>query len=274
MKKIAQYSTEKILTRLLTNKSTSNQWTYIIELRGRATDDIFRKSVLLTQSSVIKEREIGINILAQFSIPRRHKKKIIQIFFTLLQTETSKTIISAILYGIGHNNEKLTNKQVNILCSFKTHKSVFVRHGLTFALCTIEKKQAVDTLIDLSTDKNSSVRDWATFGLGSQIDWDTEKIRTALWNRVLDEEIAPKLEAISGLAQRKDPRIKAILIEELKEIDEDSLVILRAIDALNDKSFIPLIEKKIEQNKISSTLNEESLTTTLDNLKSIDNRNS
>lgn len=267
MNKITNYSTQKLFIRLLTNKSKANYWNYIIELRKRKTNEIFKKSIVLTQSNSIKERIIGINILAQFGQPRQHKKEIIQIFFKLLQSETNKYVISAVFFGIGHNNEKLTNKQVNILTSFQKHKSTYVRYSLVFALCTIQREQAIDTLIYLSNDRDVKIRDWATFGLGSQIDIDTEKIRKALWNRVSDKDETVKTEAIWGLAQRKDDKIKSILEEELNRLDDQQSIILEAIIELNDKSFIPILEKKIEQHKDSKMFNERWLVETLNKLK-------
>ncbi len=172
MNKLTNYKTEKIFDRILTNKSKENYWKYVRELRKRKTDEIFTKSVLLTKSKSAKERMIGTDVLAQFGFPRRHKKEIINLFFELLKSESDKKVISSILYGIGHNNEKLTNRQVEFLCSFRNHKSIYVKYSLVSALCTIEKDKAIDTLIELSNDKDSDIRNWATFGIGSQIKTD------------------------------------------------------------------------------------------------------
>jgi len=264
--KLTNYKTEKIFERLLTNKSKENYWKYVSELRKRKTDEIFKKSVLLTKSKSVKERIIGTDVLSQFGFPRRHKKEIIKLFFELLKSETDKKIINSILYGIGHNNEKLTNKQVEFLCSFGNHKSVYVKHSLVSALCTIEKDIAIDTLIKLSNDRDSDIRDWSTFGIGSQIETDNEKIRTALWNRISDKDEGAKFEAISGLAQRKDTRIKEVLKTELENLDEYGSLILESIEVFNDKEFIPLLEKKIIENKESKKVNENWLLDTLNKL--------
>ncbi|MFK7807412.1 MAG: HEAT repeat domain-containing protein [Saprospiraceae bacterium] len=269
MNKLTNYTTEKIFTRLLTNKSSSNWWNYVSELRKRATEGIFKKSLSLANSNVITEKEIGLTVLAQFGYPRVHKKEILKFFFKLLERERDRRILSPILYGIGHSNEKLTIKQINILCTFKTHKSTTVRHALVFALCTLENAKAIDALIYLSNDKDSDVRDWATFGLGTQIEIDNEKIRTALWDRVSDKDEGPRFEAISGLAQRRDYRIKNILTEELERIDEHGSLILEAIEQLEDKTFITLLEKKIIENRKTRTINEEWLLKTLEKLRAL-----
>ncbi|WP_299158800.1 hypothetical protein [uncultured Tenacibaculum sp.] len=266
MNKLTNYTSEKIFVRLLTNKSKKNYWNYVGELRKRKTNEIFKRSVLLTKSESAKERMIGTDVLSQFGFPRLHKKEIITLFFDLLKSETNKNVINSILYGIGHNNEKLTNKQVELLCSFQNHKSVYIKHSLIFSLLTIEKNSAIDTLIKLSNDKDPHIRDWSTFGIGSQIETDNEKIRTALWNRVSDKNNETKFEAILGLAQRKDKQIKEVLKKELENIDENGSPILESIELLNDNEFIPFLEKKVLENKKSKKVNEDWLLDTINKL--------
>lgn len=267
MNKLTEFSNEKIFSRLLKNKTSENYWKYISELRKRKTEYIFKKAIELTKSEISKEKIIGINILAQFGHPRLNLKEILNTFFGLLKIETDKNVISSLLYGIGHNNEKLTEKQIEIICSYKNHKSVNVRHSLVSSLLAIDKTQAVSTLIKLSKDKDSDVRDWATFGLGTQIELDNELIREALWNRIEDKDEGTRDEAIFGLAKRKDQRIKEILKIELENINEFGSLILESIEEFNDKDFINLIEKQIIKNKELKKVNEEWLDNTLQKLK-------
>lgn len=267
MNKLAEFSNEKIFTRLLKNKTSENNWKYITELRKRKTKDIFDKAVELTKSEISKEKIIGINILAQFGYPRLHLKEILSVFFRLLKTETDKNVISSLLYAIGHNNKKLTEKQIEIICSYKNHKSVNVRHSVVSSLLTIEKNEAVNTLIKLSKDKHSDVRDWATFGLGTQIELDNKLIRDALWERINDKDEGTRFEAISGLAKRKDKGVKEVLKTELENIDEFGSLILESIEEFNDADFIELIEEQIIKNKKLKKVNELWLLNALEKLK-------
>lgn len=76
-------------------------------------------------------------------------------------------MLFSIFYGISHNNENLTKKRVLKLIEFKNSKNNDVRYSLVSALSGIENPKAIETLIELSEDKYSSIRNWATFGIGT-----------------------------------------------------------------------------------------------------------
>lgn len=165
------WTNETIFSRLINNKSKKSYWDYITILRSRATTDIFEQAVQLTKSENLNEKIIGIDILAQFGLtPRPFHKQIIKLFFELLKTENNPKLLMSLLYAIGHNNENLTNKQIGKLASFSTTKNALIKEGLVFSLLTINHPKAIESLILLSSDKLNHIRDWATFGLGTQID--------------------------------------------------------------------------------------------------------
>lgn len=267
--RIKKYTNEKLFDRILNNKSNKNYWSYIIELRNRKTDDVFVKSVALTKSEILKEKIIGINILAQFGIPRQYQDEILDIYFNLLSTEIDKNVISSVLYAIGHNNNKLSQNQINSVCNFVNHESTKVRQSLVFALLSVENIKAIKTLVELTKDKNVAIKDWATFGIGVQISTDNEMIRKALWQRINDEDQSTRFEAILGLALRKDKNIKEVLKNELFKIDGTGSLILEAIEVYNDRDFIPLIEEQIKINKKLASIDEDWLLDTLNKLRLI-----
>lgn len=262
-----KWTNEKLFYRILNNKSDHTYNENIRELRGRGGKDIFKKSVALLHAESAEERCIGANILSQLGKPPRvYAKRIIKLFCVALKNETDAHVINAILFGIGHNNNHLTQKQTDFICSFRHSTDLKVRQALVFALQGLIYPSAIDTMIMFSRDKNNWIRNWATFGLGSNLFHDTEEIRVALWERVSDKYIYVRKEAIFGLAQLKDPGIKQILKDELKKMDTHSSIILEAIEVFEDKDFIPLLEQQIMDNKKSMTVNEDWLVNSLNKL--------
>lgn len=232
------WTDEKLFSRLENNKSDKAYWENVRELRSRANVSIFNKCVKLIKSPKPKQRTIAINVLSQLGpTPRPFFKQSRQLFFDILRKEKNKEVLLSVLAAIGHNNDNLPSTETAILTSFKSNKDENVRKALVFALLSVENKSAIDTLIHLTADKSSDIRNWATFGIGSQIEKDNKAIREALWQRVNDKHRETKLEAIAGLAKRKDSRIKEIIKKELLK-GEPGALLVDAINDLNDKELV------------------------------------
>ena len=251
------WTDEKLFFRLTNNKSDKTYWDNIRELRSRANANIFNACVKLIKSSKPKDRIIGIDILAQLGLtPRPFFKESRKLFFDILKKEKDPKALLSVLYAIGHNNEKLKSDEIALLVSFKDNADEGVREGLVSALLSVDNKLAIDTLIHLTTDKVSHIRDWATFGIGTQIERDNKLIREALWLRVDDKHQNTIFEAVVGLAKRKDKRIKEIIKRELLTENYGSLL-FEAIEELNDKDFLPLLKKHLGKAKKSDNNNPE-----------------
>jgi hypothetical protein len=85
------------------------------------------------------------------------------------------------------------------------------------------------------------VRDWATFGLGSQTELDTPAIREALLARTLDPDDDPRGEALVGLARCADLRVVPALLKELQRETVGSLAVEAARD-LGAETCLPALE--------------------------------
>jgi len=251
------WTDEKLFFRLLNNKSDKTYWDNLRELRSRANSNVFNTCVKLTKSTKPKERISGIDILAQLGLtPRPFLKESKKLFFDILKKEKNQKALLSVLYAIGHNNEKLKPDEIALLVPFKDNADEGVREGLVSALLSVDNKLAIDTLIHLTNDKVSHIRDWATFGIGTQIERDNKLIRAALWLRVDDKHQDTRFEAIVGLAKRKDKRIKEIIKKELLNEDYGSLI-FEAIEELNEKDFLPLLKKSLVKAKKSYSNNPE-----------------
>jgi len=235
------WTTEKLFTRLLNNKSEKSYWEYISILRSRPESEVFKRCVELTKSDIPKNRMVAVDILAQLGLPPRpFYNETIDIYFNLLEIEKEPKVIMSILFGIGHNNENLNKTQIKKLCSLADTKNSLIKEGLVSSLLGKNDVNAIKTLIHFSADRLNYIRDWATFGIGTQIEKDTIEIRNALWKRVNDKHQDTKFEAIVGLAKRKDNRVKEIIERELVG-GEYGTLLFDAILHLKDKDFLPLL---------------------------------
>jgi len=252
-----EWTDDKLFFRLLNNKSDKTYWDNISELRSRPNKSVFEKCNDLVNSDIAKNRMIGIDILAQLGIsPRPFYKETIDLYLDIVKKERDNKILKSLLYAIGHNNDNLNQEQIENLIAFKTFESNAVRQGLVSSLLGLENNQAIDTLIDLSNDKVASIRNWATFGIGSQIETDNDKIRKALWSRTSDKNQDTKLEAIVGLANRNDIKVKEIIKQELIN-GEYGTLLFEAIELLDCVELIPLLNDNLNSGKSDSNVNPE-----------------
>lgn len=203
------WTDEKLFFRLINNKSDKTYWDNVSALRRRPTKSVFDKCIQLTHSKNEKERTVGIDVLAQLGLtPRPFYAATNKRFFELLKIEKEPKVLMSLLYAIGHNNDNLSKSQIEALCELENSDNNLIKEGLVYALLGIDDPRAIDVLIKYSSDKLSHIRNWATFGLGSQITRNNKKIRDALWNRINDKHKETRDEAIAGLALRNDIRIK------------------------------------------------------------------
>lgn len=248
-----KWTDDKLFHRLLHNRTNEAYWNNIRELHRRGTKEVFYMGYKLALSKVNKEKLIGIDVLAQIDFHYgSYNKQKLDLYFELLKKEKDSKVLWSTLYAIGHNNGKLTSSHIKILNSFINNNDIEIRQGLVYSLLAVENQKAIDALILLSSDRIASIRDWATFGLGTQIDRNNKKIRDALWKRVADKDQNTKEEAIFGLAKRKDVEIKLILKKELLE-GQFGMLLFDAIEELNDMYLLSLLEKNIKVYKQNNT---------------------
>jgi len=251
------WTDDKLLSRLINNKTDKSRWVYIQILRSRPSENLFNNCLVFTKSSDPKIRKIGIDILAQFgSSPRPFLNQTLKIYFDLLNIESDPKVLMSLLYSIGYNKDNLNKEQIDKICSLVDNKDNWVKEGLVFALQGIDNFNAIEILIKLSSDKLSHIRNWATFGLGTQIESDNKDIREALWKRVNDKHQETKLEAIVGLAKRKDNRVNEIIKREIIGGGYGTLL-FDAIIETQDRRFLPLLKQNLKTIKGDKTINPE-----------------
>jgi HEAT repeat protein len=148
-------------------------------------------------------------------------------------------VIAQALHAAWNNEASLA------LLPFASHPDADVRLAVTRALPggvddPAAKDRVARALVQLTNDDSSQVRDWAVFGLGSILDVDTPEIREALRAHLFDSDLDTRLEALVGLAERRDPTILDLLRDELRGDTVERLVV-DAARAFADSSLLPLL---------------------------------
>ncbi len=210
------------------------RWDDIGALQNRGGSEVFAAAARLISSGDERERSLGVDILAQGHIAEKPMRdRAIPLLLDLAARERNPIVIASLCHAFGHLHDPATIDAVRM---WATHPDENVRFGVVHGLSCYEDHRAIETLIQLSADDDSDVRDWATFSLGTQITTDTPAIRNALRVRLDDPDDDTRMEALAGLARRCDPGVMEALRVLLADTDIDVLPLAAGL-ALADPSF-------------------------------------
>ena len=211
----ADWSDDALIEKALAYKDANKRWSVVMALHGRTSPGTLAKAVELLFAPAVKQRTLGADILGQLGYQKKRWKASERCTALLrqLRTESSATVLCRIGMALGHMREK---RAVGPLKRLVTHRDADVRYAAVHGLSGVDSRPALTALIRLSKDKAAKVRDWATFGLGAMTDADFPALRQALRERLDDRDYDTRLEAIAGLAERKDPEARQIVEYWLK----------------------------------------------------------
>jgi len=245
-----------LFERAIKAKYQNLYWKTILELRKFVDDEMIEKCFELINSKNQKSKIIAINILSQLGTKRtKFAKKLINKLFEFLQESENEKLTISCLIAISHNNNFITKKQIKFLEKFKKDKSKEIRYALVFSILKLEDETAIKTLIKLSDDRSPKIRNWALFGLGTQIKSDNKEIRKILYKHCFDKDEQSKQEAIKGLANRKDERVYEIILNELKSENLGSLIFETIMDIKNGEIFLPELLKILKNSQTDKNVN-------------------
>jgi HEAT repeat protein len=220
------------------------RWAIIRELHRSTDRTTFDAACALAGSTDLRERIVALDVLAQIGYSAGRP----------FLEETLPVLIDA----CGHRDADVVASAVSALgCLWDPralpailrqagHPSDNVRHSVAVAIPGAAgdppSPHAVEALIALSADPDGETRDWATFGLGSQLEGeDTDVIRDALAARLEDPDGDTSGEALLGLALRRDPRALPALLACLD--DDPGNLIVEAAAALGAPEALPALQR-------------------------------
>lgn len=216
-------------------------WEYVAILHQRGSWEVFQAAQSLCQTDCVVEKTLGANILGQLGVPNRtFPNECVDVLLSLLRSEVDIGVLDATCFALGHTSD---NRAAAELAKLATHPSDLIRYGVAFAIANLQNQIAIDTLIQLTTDTVVEVRDWATFGLGNQIETNNPEIRNALLHATTDPDDIVRGEAFMGLARRRDERVLNPMIHELSVWHslKHGDYVLDAAAELGDARLLPIL---------------------------------
>jgi HEAT repeat protein len=235
------HSVDELFSVVVREPDDDARWGAIQALHALGTREVFERAVLLCRAPRAEERIAGADILGQLNAFSDDAMNTL----VAMLADREPSVVEAVVHALGQQQDGRT---IDALVRVSAHDASNVRWAVATALeDLIGDERAERVLLTLMRDDDTSVRDRATFAVGSLSDHDTPRIRAALFERLRDEERSVANEAALGLARRRDaraiPYIAGALEEAEGEIEEaaDEITapdmlkdLLKARDALGD----------------------------------------
>ncbi|GAC30857.1 hypothetical protein [Brumicola pallidula] len=186
------------------------------------------------------DRGVGADILGQLGWRDKTFLDLsVNLLISALQDKVD-TVVYCACIALGHRCDE---KAIAHVIKFAQSPSTEIRNGVVFALLGQESTEAIDVMVLLSCDEDIDTRNWAMFGLGTQIASDSPEIRQALLKGTSDEDSEIRGEALVGLANRKDSGIVELLLNEWKTVEEVSILSVEAAEIIaSPRLYSTLIE--------------------------------
>ncbi len=212
------------------------RWDHIRSIE--ADEEVFVEACGLCASESPVERRLGCDLLAHvLSEYEDFRPRGLATLRPLVDDPDDQVVMSAVT-ALGHAEPD----DIAFLERFVTHESSELRFAVALAINTHTSDKAVAMLVEFSRDADDDVRNWATFGLGTQRDRNDEVIRNALAARLDDPHDEVREEALVGLARRKDERV----IEPLRKALSGKTVAELSVEAakeLASPELLPALQK-------------------------------
>lgn len=195
-------------------------WAAIHRLNELGSREVLEAAIAASRDPDPIKRRVGAAVLGQlgYQVPGRFEDERYDALAVLLADEQATSADPAVLRDVcfAFSNMRVA-RAIPALLELRRHPDPDVRAGVVSGLFWHEDEKAIEGLIELSTDEDDRVRDWATYALALIITTDTPAIRAALRARLDDPDFQTRNEAIEGLATRGDQYVVPALVRELDQ---------------------------------------------------------
>jgi len=240
-------SADELARAALQTEDNDERARVLAKLHAMGSHEVFSLAVEFVSSSVVAERRLGLDILAQLGFEEQRgtgRWPFYDSSLPLLRVclaASEKEVVAAAAYAFLHLG---VQDVLPDLIALTEHPDGGCREAVVCALGTSNDVAATDCLLRLMSDAEPSVRNWASFAV-AQSGRDDALVRDALAASVRDADEEVRIEALLGLARRRDPRCVPALVDELSG-DVLSSLAIEAAAAIGDPALSPLLERWME----------------------------
>ncbi|NUS07310.1 MAG: ankryin, partial [Nonomuraea sp.] len=198
-------------------------WIVADSLGRRGDDETYEALARLCVSEDAREREFGVDAIAQFGFSEGEKPyldRTLALLQKMVTTEGSPQVLRSVLAALGHQGDPRALPAVLDIIGRPGHQRTMTDAIALADVLPPDDEEGLALLIEMSRDDDSEIRDWATAGLAG-LSADTPVIREALADRLSDSDLRTVAEAARGLATRGDERAEPAIRRVLEESDDD-----------------------------------------------------
>ncbi|MEV4574259.1 ankyrin repeat domain-containing protein [Nonomuraea jabiensis] len=198
-------------------------WIVADSLGRRADDETYEALVRLCGSEDAREREFGVDAIAQFGFAEGEKPYLdttLALLQKMVTTEGNPQVLRSVLAALGHQGDARALPHVLDVIRRPGHKRTMTDAIALADVLPPGHEEGLALLIAMTEDEDAEVRDWATAGLAG-LSEDTPRIREALAARLADADLRTVAEATRGLLTRGDERASQGVARVLAESDDE-----------------------------------------------------
>ena len=226
-------------------------WTLVQRLQELGSAATYGPALLLCKSDDPGRRRLGCHLLGRMTWKSADESdEALAVLEDRAFSEHDLQVLQAALIALGQLGDR---RGLDAVVVRAEHPSPDIRLAVASALPSLVGQppdpKALDVLRTLMNDPVVAVRDWATFGLGSQLDVDDDPTRAALLERLADRDPVTNGEALVGLARRHDRRALEAVLEHLRHFLIGSYVV-DAAHELADPRALPLLLELRDQAEV------------------------
>ncbi|MEV0381024.1 ankyrin repeat domain-containing protein [Nonomuraea sp. NPDC050643] len=218
---------EPLVARALAHRDIDEDaetWWIVADTLGkRADEETYEALAKLCVSEDAREREFGVDAIAQFGFADGEKPfldRTLPLLQKMVTTEGNPQVLRSVLAALGHQGDPRALPHVMDILARPGHKRTMTDPIALADVLPPDHEEGLALLIAMTEEEDSEIRDWATSGLAGLAD-DTPRIREALAARLDDTDLRTVAEATRGLAARGDERAERGAARVLAESDDE-----------------------------------------------------